>query len=201
MRRRLVRARAGPARRPRHRRRRQRDAGRRGAAAVGRRRPRHRVPLPERQRAERDRGRRLRPDRRVDGPDERRGLPRRDSRGTSCARARRRALRQHHPSLLLGAGLRLGARQGEEAAALRGRSLLRAHRVGGSHHAGVPRPDAPPSSSARGLHEGRDRRRFRAAGVSGADGDRGGAEGIGEVPADDARAVLPVHALAEDAQR
>ena len=46
----------------------------------------------------------------------------------------------------------------------------------------------------------RDRRGIRAAGVSGADGDGGGPAGVAEVRADDARAVLPVHALGEAAR-
>ena len=172
------------------------DAARQRSAAAG---LDIELSLPERQRARRASPTTRSTDRRVDGADERRGLRRRDPRGASRARAGRRALHEHHPSLLLGAGLRLGGGKGQKprhfAVDRYFERIAWEDRIAPAFRDA----DAAPSSSARGLHEGRDRRRVRAAGVSGADGDRGRAAGIVAVRADDARAVLPVHALGEAA--
>ena len=63
-----------------------------------------------------------------------------------------------------------------------------------------PRSARPRSSATvpvRGLHRRGAAGRVRAARVSRTDGDGGRSERVGEIRAHDARAVLPVHALAE----
>ena len=105
---------------------------------------------------------------------------------------------EHHPPLFLRAGLGLGRRQGPAGTPFRGRSLLRAHRLARSHRLDIPDADAAPTSPARGLHDRRDRSGIHASRVSRTDDDGGGAEGVAALRAHDARAVLSVHAVAED---